>query len=273
MKRKIFTIFMIIMLLTPICVLADTGPKPSLIIHVKNFKTKSYKLDVLIKEGERGINYESFNEHSKIKYPESYKELPIYKYREDGWIAEHIRNHLLFGSLEGEYNEKTNMMDHKFSYVGVPDIFKVIIQYDNGELFVSKKITPRQFRAEVVLDASTGEIYKIPMMVRDIGYNIRLFLITIIIEFIIALFFKVKPKKSVIIANVITQPVLQLLVYLIFILTSYMAANIAFYMLEIAIVFIEYLIYKKYMQYESKQKIFLYSLIANAASFGLGLLL
>lgn len=280
---KTLCIFIFLMILLPLYASADTGPKPSITIHVKNYKSTSYKLDLLVKEGYRGLKYDDFNKNKK--YPESYKEMPLYRYRENGWIAEHIRNFLLFGSLEGELNQHTNLMEHKFSYHGVPETFKVIIQYDNGEIYVSKEITPIQFKAEIVLDLATGEIYKIPMSVRDLWYAFKLLAITIIIELIVSLLFKIKSKKIVILANVITQPILQLLIYLSFKFISYKAAYVVFYILEVIIVFVEYFIYKKYINSNNKEcsftqtpvpskgKLFTFSLTANLLTFIVGLLM
>lgn len=277
-------IFLILLVLfIPLYASADIGPKPSVTIYLKNFKTTSYKLDLLVKEGYNGLKYEDFNKNKN--YPESYKDMPLYKYRENGWIAEHIRNNLLFGSLDGKLNKDTNLMEHYFFYYGVPETFKIIIQYDNGETYVSKEFTPKQFNAEIVLDLANDEIYKVPMAVRDLRYPLILLVLTIAIELIVAIFFKIKPKKIVLLANVLTQPVLQLLMYLSFRFISYKAAYVTFYIMEIAIVFIEYLIYKRYInpnnkEYTftqtpapSKKKLFIFSLTANLLTFIVGLLM
>lgn len=280
---KAFVIIIFLILLTPLYASADTGPKPSVTIYVKNYKTTSYKLDLLVKEGYHGIKYEDFNKNKK--YPESYKDMPLYKYRKDDWIAAHIRNFLIFGSLEGELNTHTGLMEHKFSYHGVPETFKVIIQYDDGETYVSKEITPKQFRAEVVLDLKTAEMYKVPFAARDLWYVLKLLAITIVIELVVSIFFKIKPIKIVILANIITQPILQLLIYLSFKFISYKAAYVVFYVLEVAIVFVEYFIYKRYIKSHNKEysftqtpvpskgKLFIFSLTANLLTFIVGLLM
>jgi hypothetical protein len=176
-------------------------------------------------------------------------------------------------------------MEHHFSYFAVPETFKVIIQYDNGEMYVSKVLTPKQFNAEVVLDLAADEIYKIPMAVRDLWYAFKLLTLTVIIELIVSIFFRIKPKKLILFANIITQPALQLLMYLAFRFISYKTAYIVFYVMEIAIVFIEYLIYKRYIhpnnkEYAftqtpspSKRKLFIFSLTANLLTFIAGLLM
>lgn len=136
MKKLVLFVFLlsVVLCFNSVFIYADTGPKPTLDIELKNIKTDVYFLDLLSKE----VKYNDFNEAGK--YPESYKEMPIYKYNEDGWMATHIRRYLLW--LTQDYRTETNgktTMIHGFRYFGIPDEFKVIVQYETGELFVSKK--------------------------------------------------------------------------------------------------------------------------------------
>ncbi|MFZ5988779.1 MAG: dockerin type I repeat-containing protein [Bacillota bacterium] len=134
MKRIVLTALVISLLfsLASVTAYANPLPTPVLEIWVSNHPTGTYYLDILDNESTNNIKFEYFN----TKYPESYKELPLYKYYEDGWLAAHIRKPSLWGELK--YNTSTT---HRFidsSYGSMPKTFKVIMQYESGELYVSK---------------------------------------------------------------------------------------------------------------------------------------
>ena len=102
---------------------ADMGPKPSLTIIVENPPEGEYYLDLLVnydkayskltEETKAGLNAE------KLKILEDFSE--------DGWYPAlaHGTSVPLTGTVTGKKNGDT--MVHGFSYLGVPDTFKVII--------------------------------------------------------------------------------------------------------------------------------------------------
>lgn len=104
---------------------------------------------------------------------------------------------------------------------------------------------------------------------------IKCLLLTIIIELSIALLLKVRDKKdilNIILVNIITNPVVvmsQILLYLYF---GYKIEVIGVIILEILVVPIEGLIYKKVLNYKSINPILL-SLILNASSLIIGLII
>lgn len=133
MKKVIMCVSVLILFLyAGISVFADLGPKPTLDIVVNGVPEGKYYLDLLSKSD--NLTYDKLNS----KYSEEYKSMPLYKYNEDGWLATHIREYLLFGTLEGKSDGVTPKY-HNFTYFGVPKLFKVIIQLESGELFVSSQ--------------------------------------------------------------------------------------------------------------------------------------
>ncbi len=93
-------------------------------------------------------------------------------------------------------------------------------------------------------------------------------LFTVLIEWIVSLFFKLKPSKYVVIINFITNPILNILLFFIYAYNkmNYIPALIIF---EAVIMGIEFWFYtRKYKEY-SKIRLFIFSLAANAASWGL----
>lgn len=101
---------------------------------------------------------------------------------------------------------------------------------------------------------------------------IRCLLLTIIIELIIALILGVRNKKdiiNIILVNVITNPIVVMSQTLLYIKFGYNIEMIGIAILEVLVVLVEGLIYKKVLNYKKINPIIL-SLILNALSFLIG---
>ena len=132
-----------------------------------------------------------------------------------------------------------------------------MINNDTGKIKVSDEIIKKDFSSKVTLDYNN--------MIFESGSSLNLknifliLLITIIVEIVIALLMKyIKHVKVILITNIVTNILLQLLLNVIS--GNYFIKLILF---EILVVFDEYLIYKKFMKSESTSKILIYTLIAN----------
>lgn len=111
------------------------------------------------------------------------------------------------------------------------------------------------------------------MFIDKIPYYIaRALIITIVLEVIIAIVIGIKNKKdilNVVLVNAITNPFVTIVPLLINLKFGYVYRNIAFYILEILVVFIEGFIYKRVLKFK-KLNYLVISLILNIASFGIG---
>lgn len=108
------------------------APRPTLNLEVNNFRDKVCYLDLL--SNERKVPYHLF----ESLYPGIYREMPIYKYYSDGWYAISVRASLIrYGDIRITNNGLTKV-GQSFSLGSVPKVFKVIIQRESGELYVSK---------------------------------------------------------------------------------------------------------------------------------------
>ncbi|MTI69842.1 MAG: hypothetical protein FH751_06285 [Firmicutes bacterium] len=264
MKKLLSTIIIIILIFNIFTLsFADAGPKPTLTIYVKNFASQDYYLDLLGKEGEYNYFYAT---DGNEKY-DLMKDIPLYKYDKNGWKAIHMRTWLLRGNLKGNYDKEKGMMVHKFSYVGVPKKFKIIIQKENGDLQISKKIINRHFNSYVYYDMKTNtyEIYNNYRF--NILSTILLIVFTLLIEVIVALLFRFNKWKVIIIINLITQIYLNLALY---IFDGMFIYDYFYILIEVSIIIIEYLLYKRVVNDISNKKIFGYVLVANILSFLLG---
>lgn len=101
---------------------------------------------------------------------------------------------------------------------------------------------------------------------------IRCLLLTIIIETTIALILGVKNKKdilTVILVNVLTNPIVVSIPVFMYVFYGYNAEIISLIILEIITVFLEGYIYYKYLVYK-KINVFILSLILNFMSYVIG---
>ena len=241
---KKILLFVLFLLLIPTTVLADTGPKPSITVKLKNIKGSNYKIDLLS---------DFSNKKDKIK--NGYIDEPIYEYHEGNWYATTLRDHLLHGSIEENKNH-----EHRFTYFGVPSEFKVIIQMSDGTIKVSDKIKKTSFDYKVTIDVNTMNAVGVKnnSVLRFIG----LLILTIIVELLIAMLFKIKNYKVIVITNLITNTLLQLAIIRFL---PIMGSMIVLVLCELVVFIIEYLVYLKYLKIENNKKL-LYTLLANLST-------
>lgn len=271
-----FICFLILMTLFNTQVFADIGPKPSLNIHVQNMDTQDYYLDVLVPGNEEF--YEEFNRNYSDR-ESMYKAMPLYQYKTENWMAKHIRSFLLFGQLQGTYNERTKMIDHRFSYHGVPQTFKIIIQYPDKRLWVSEVIDTNQFNATVLLDMESGKLQTIKGSYIGFIENagtlsmtlLICLLLTLLIELLIAIPMKIRPLKVVAIANICSQIFLHVMLLTFFFAKQYQYMNTVFLLSELVVLMIEYFILQRFTSGITKRKLIQYVLIANLSTFLIGL--
>ena len=242
MKKKL--LFLLLILLLPISVHADTGPKPSINVTLINMNTTNYKIDLLSDFSDKKEYIDDI-----VDYYSNYKDEPIYKYHEDYMYATCLRNFLLHGNIEG--NKKHT---HYFTYFGVPNKFKVIIQMPDGTIKVSELLEKKAFDYNVTLDVNDMKIVSENKDVNIINY-VKMLLITVIIELIIALLFKTKKYYIIIITNIITNTLLQFAMFK-------NSSILLFVMFELIIFISEFFIYLRYIEYDRK-KLLLYTIIAN----------
>ena len=240
--KKIFVSLLLFLL--PITVLADTGPKPTINVTLKNINSTNYKIDLLSDFSDKKEDIDGI-----VDYYSKYKDEPIYKYHEKYWYATTLRNFLLHGSIEGNENRS-----HTFTYFGVPNKFKVIVQMPDGSIRVSRLLEKNAFDYDVTIDVNDMKVVNENNDI-DIFNYIKILLITVIIEFLIALLFKTKKYYVIIITNIITNTLLQFVMF--------KNSNILlFLMFEIIIFISELFIYLRFIDI-NKKKLLLYTLLAN----------
>lgn len=103
-------------------------------------------------------------------------------------------------------------------------------------------------------------------------YIVRSLICTIIIEVVVALIIGIRKKKditNVILVNMITNPIVNIVPVTLNVYVSLYARNISLIILEVVTLFVEGIIYKFTLDYK-KINWLLISLILNLSSFGIG---
>lgn len=255
-KIQKIIIFTIIFFMAIGCAVnADMGPKPSITIKLKNMKTANYTIDLLTKDVE-------YSEEILPEYAQ-YSNSKTYQYNEDGWVATKMRNSILWGDIEGN-SEYT----HTFNYFGTPSKFKVIIEYKDGTVLVSDIIERTEFNYDITLDVNTMKISKTNSFNWLWGILLHIIL-TLVIEIIIALIMKIRDLKVIVGVNLLTQVIFHVVVWVmskVGMFAIYCNYFIVYAIMELFICTIEYLLYRKFLKTTEKNKILLYTVVANIIS-------
>ena len=270
--RILITLIIIVFMLLGFhsIVYADMGAKPSITIKLENIKTDNYLIDLLVYDetGEKYTSPLNYNGKEGEQYSTEYNSLQtitikqletLHNINYDGWISESTRwgSYLLFADCSGNSEH-----EHNFSYFGTPDTYKVIIINNiTGETKLTDVIHREDFSSNVTIDVNTMTV------VSKVNNNILFsniksiaiaLILTIAVEIIIGLIMQIKNIKIIFIVNLITNIILQLSLMVMPI--PYMTT---FLIMEILIFIVEYLIYSKFLNDISKNKIIKYTLIAN----------
>jgi hypothetical protein len=169
---------------------ADMGPKPELIINVVNPPEEEYYLDLLIQKSYHNFNLDDLSQYDPDKIS------LLADYNEDGWTAALVTGTgvPLFGDLIGEKTDSA--MKHTFSYLGVPDDFKIIIVTPDNRLKISEPIHRSTLKTVMTYDYETGEVKLESKGVSYIKQFIYTFLSTLVLEGILLLIFGFPFKKN-----------------------------------------------------------------------------
>ena len=119
--------------------------------------------------------------------------------------------------------------------------------------------------------ADLGLLYVPLFLLKVVVSSAFLLGFTALVEFLVALPFKLKPYKYVILINIVTNVAMNLILPLLRTIMSIRGYNDLWIVapLEVVVVIVEYLFYTKKYKDHPKGKLLLFSLIANALSWGL----
>ncbi len=279
MKRtkKLTAFFLIItaIVLLPMSVYADFGPKDKVTVYVKNYPDSIYYLDLLQDyDGE----YENID-------PTEYDEAilsHLSAYESEDWYPALYggTNVPLFGELTGRAEGES--MVHVFSYFGVPEQFRIIIVNSQGVVQVSDVIDRHSLQSSVTIDYFTGEVSVPPVWVSYVLQYISTLLPTLLIEGLILIMLGFSLKENMrlfLMVNIATQIFLTAFAGHSVITSGPTMAFLRFFPHETAILLFETLIYSRFLRgseekpkTHTKSRKILYGVLANLASWIISLI-
>ena len=261
----------------PMPVSADTGPKASLKISVKNLPEGEVYLDLLVdypaQMGEDGKPFGVETDYSSEYYNQDM--IAILKaYNVDGWRPALVTGTSapLWGSLKVDVY--SGNATSSFSYFGVPSRFKIIVVTENGDVVVSNIVEKKAFQSVVDFDFATGiakERSLATLAVKQFAVTLP---ITLAIEALVLLAFGFSMRqnwKPFLLINLCTQVGLHLGIMFANSMFGFVAGLLAYVGLELTIFIVEAVLFALLLKQHSKLRRVLFALSANAASFIVGL--
>lgn len=271
MKRILFIIFAVIIaaLCFPATARADMGPKSSLEVIVSNPPKGEYYLDLLVdyngKTIYKNIIDESQYNADKIKI--------LQEYRDGNWRPALLTGtrYPLHGKLTG--TPDGDKMVHDFSYLGVPDRFKIIILTSDNKIIVSNEIHRKTFNSTVNYNFKTNSAKERPIILSYLLQFLFTCSCTLVIEGIILLLFRFSIEqnwKPFLKINIITQIFLNFILSVVMFSQGLLSSYFWYIPLELIILIVEIICFRKYLNQHSKLRRTLFAITANAASFVVG---
>ena len=286
MKRKIARLFLCTLLtslMLSVTVFADFGPKPQLVVRVKNAPQESYYLDLLAEgeyddtDGYQGVEW-SYHEREDTLDGELLDALRSAV--PDGWhacTAQGTNGAPIWGNLYAENTDESGNPLHTFAYHGVPETYRIIIVTKSGETWISdvQQRQTLQSSTTVTWDGENSASFVPPVFAAYALQFLSTFVPTVLIEGALLLLFGFSWKenrKVFLLTNLVTQGGLAL--YIAFTVLNHGVSGwsyIFFAPIEIVITVFESAFYYRALKGQSKSCAMLYGICANAASALLGI--
>lgn len=262
----------VLIIMLPLAVSADMGPKPAITIIVENPPQGEYYLDLLVNSNH---SYSNLSDEERAK-SDPVKLNLLETYDKDGWYAglAHGTGAPLFGSLTGEMDN--GRMVHRFSYFGIPDRYKVIIVTPDNHIKISEELTRVAFQEIIVIDYNNMATYKQNVATAYVRQFALTFFPTILIEGILLLLFGFSLRKNWLVflgVNLATQVAMTAILGSILINSGLIASLFAFIPVEIGIIVVEVLVFARLLKGHSRGRRIWYAVAANIASAVAGFLL
>jgi hypothetical protein len=296
---------------------ADTGPKPSITVKAQNLPKGEVYMDLLVYRPD----YDRDDALSDLWYDRwlTYPSHPKgYSFNEEmlsalrdfdvgGWHSALAGNAqpVLFGDVYCYVD--SGYAEIEYSYFGTPDVFKIIVVTESGEVRVSNTVTRKAFQAVISFDyekaLSPEELSAIetteaatappPIHIPDsavesgqFGYYFKTYSLqfletcglTLLIEGVLLLIFKLGSKRNwvvFLVTNIATQ---LLFTAATAVCSFYFGLGWFEYIIllvisEIIIFAVEIPVFARLFNNNSVRRRVLYAIIANAASCALGVVL
>ena len=283
MKRSLRVLFLLLLAVCTLTVtaFADMGPKEQLVVKVGNAPQEPYVLDLLaegtpadcstLSQDEFDARMEELGLSDSTLYYALISEVPT------GWhacLAQHF-GPPIWGSLTGTRNGDT--MLHTFGYVGVPDVYRILIATESGDVWMSDTYTRTALQSSVTLDWETKTV-TIPSTWE--GYLLQFlatFVPTLLMEGLILLLFRYRQKRSWAVFGAVNLATQGALAATLSVAAIRLGVGWGFYslllMAETLVVIVESAAYMVLLKERSKSRAVFYGIVANTASAAIGWLI
>lgn len=285
MKKK-FSLFLLFILLfiliIPMAVSADTGPKASVAVDFFGLQGKNYYVTLLSERDTTGP-YSSLGVHSSE---------PRFKAGDNDYDI--YQKFIEYKDTDGYYflqffENCTDSNQFSWGYFP-PEKFKILIYFPQENRFICSKESYERyaFKSYYKVNLENADIMTVSNIVAEKNYNyskeilsfIARLILTIAIELLIALLFAFRTKKQILLIvciNIVTQIFLNLALSMnIYTFGLRMYSMSQYFLLELLVFAVEAVIYTIFLKKFSNAnfpiwKPTVYALVANMASFVLGL--
>lgn len=260
-----------LILLLPSAVSADTGPKPTIKIIVKNAPVETYYLDLLINE-----DWDYDNLRDERSQFDAVKLGLLERYNQDGWYPAlaHGTQMPLWGDLIGT-RQGTECV-HNFGYFGTPDIFKIIIVTPDNQVIVSQVLHRQTFNMTLTYDYSTGTISQLSLGMTYFLQILSTLLPTLIIEGLLLLLFGFSLRQNFwpfLLVNLATQILMTAVLGRAAITDGMLIAYLLFIPIEFFIMIIESVAFAFLLKQHRKRRRIAYAIVANMVSALVGIII
>lgn len=300
-KYCLASIIVLLLLVVPSLTVSANAPPPvfEFFVRIENAPSEAAFVDLLVGfDGRREELYREFNEESGERYgvtPQS----GIAAYNEDGYMSMLFHNSTA-EEVDMRITNRDNVefyftLDGFFHMASITDTFKIAIADENGEIIhISEAINIWEgekyadgalYTTGITYDADSGEyeLRQFPHLVyRDnpaqyqpsydnteaYVYILVIMLLSVGVETLIAVPFKIRPLRKVAVVNLITQIVLICIVYLTGLRYFY-----AVFIGEAFVYFAECKAYLLMFKSLKKSRIVIYTIVANTVTLLIGLVM
>ena len=289
---SVFTLFLALMTLYfsfIVKVKADVGPKPTITINIIGID-QPYHLDLLVETRDYQVveltDDEIFDQIEFYYYRDDFPEELNGFYDNDGYAS-----YTLYRGVPhpiGQIDDNTYIATYL-----TPDVFKIALVLENGEIILSDIINKTMFNANFTFDLTSFSLVDSDseiidgMTVYNVNSNIleeipygqmalqilMALLITIVIELFILFIFRYNNKSSYILAlkvNAITQLLLHSILIIGYLFLGLFGYIFILVVGEIIVILLELITYTKFLKEKNKWIAAIYTLVANISSLVVG---
>ena len=158
LKRELLLFLLAAALLT-VPVFADFGPKPQFTVRVENGPEELYYLDILA-EGDAsryregtvgGLSEEERSVLDQALLADLIAAVP------EGWYGCLTQGRLVWGNIDSEDGV------FQFGYLGVPDVYRVLLVTKSGETFLSEPVERQALQSSAAVDWAVKTVKTPPL--------------------------------------------------------------------------------------------------------------